>query len=266
VLKPIPADPARAGQAQLGPDAASRKLDLSPKGGVARVELPLDAEASRSTKQVTVQASFVTGGGKTVYLDPQVLALPKPIQVSTSTDGKGTTTTTITQAQEGDGQTSRRQMTITRGSSSGNPPSSSGAAKKGAFQVGDKVTVDWAGATHDAEVVGIAPTGWIKVKFPSNGIVLTPTLPPDKIKPAGGSEAKKAPAGATLRTWSSKGSKFQVKAKFVELSNGSVALEKEDGETVTVALEKLSEADQKLARQLSEESEDDPFASKPGKK
>jgi S1-C subfamily serine protease len=268
VMKPITADPAKAGKPQLGPDAASRKLDLSPRGGVARVELPLDQEASRSIKQVTVQASFVTGGGKTVYLDPQVVALPAPVQVSTTTDGKGTTTTTITQTQEGgDGaRTSRHQTTITRGGSPGKPPSTSGDAKKAAYQVGDKVMVEWAGTTYTAEVVDLAPTGWIKVKFPQNGIVMTPTLPPDRIKPAGGPEGKKAPAGATLRTWSSQGSKFQVRAKFVELSNGSVTLEKEDGDTVTVALDKLSEADQKLARQLAEESEDNPFASRPGKK
>ena len=69
-----------------------------------------------------------------------------------------------------------------------------------------------------------------------------------------------------MRTWSSKGSKFTIKAKFVALNNDSVTLEKEDGETVTVALDKLSEPDQKLARQLAEESEDNPFASKAEKK
>ena len=270
VLKSIPADPAKAGRPQLAAFAASRKLDLPLRGGIAQVELPLDAKASPTIKQVTVEASFVTVEGKTVYLDPQVIAVPTPVQVSTTSDDKGATTTTITQTQESSngGRTSRRQMTITRGSSSGKPPTTSGAGKKGSYKLGDKVLVDWAGMTHTAEVVGFAATGWITVKFPRDGIVLTPTLPPNQLKPVAGSEPKKAAAaGATVRTWSSKGSgKFKIKAKFVELSNELVTLEKEDGETVTLALDKLSEGDQKLARQLAEESEDNPFASKPAKK
>ncbi len=232
------------------------------------MELPLDVKGSPPIKQVTVQASFVNAAGKTVYLEPQVVAVPAPVQVSTSED-KGATTTTVTETQvSGDGrQTSRRQVTITRGSPSGNPPSSSSAGKNGSFKLGDKVMVDWAGKTYTAEVVGFAATGWVKVKFPSNGIELTPTLPPNQLKPVGALEQKKAATpGATVRTWSSKGNKFTITAKFVGLSNESVTLEKEDGETVTVALDKLSEPDQKLARQLANESEDNPFASKPGKK
>jgi S1-C subfamily serine protease len=266
VLKSIPADPAQAGKAQLASDAASRKLDLSLQGMVARAELPLDAKASQPIKQITVQASFVTDKGKTVYLDPQVVVVPTPVVVTTTTDGKGATTTTITQPQvNGNGRptTSRRQMTITRGSSSSNQPSTSGAEKQGPYQVGDKVMLNWAGKTYTAEVVDLAATGWIKVKFRSNGIELTPTLPPDQIKPVDGFEKKKAAAAATVRTWSSKGGRFKINAKFVELSNESVTLEKEDGETVTLSLDKLSEADQKLARQLAAESEENPFASKP---
>jgi len=269
VFKSVRADPAKAGQPQLASDAASRKLDLALRGPVARAELPLDEKASPPIKQVTVQASFVTAEGKTVYLDPQVVTVPTPVLVSTTTDGKGATTTTITQTQEsGDGrQVSRRQTTITRGSPSGNQRSTSGAGKKGSYQVGDKVRVNWAGTPYTADVVGVAATGWVKVKFLSNGIVLTPTLPPDQLESVAGPETKTVPAaGATLRSWSSKGSKFKLDAKFVGLSNGSVTLEKGDGEIVTVALDKLSEADQKLARQLAEESDDNPFASKPEKK
>jgi S1-C subfamily serine protease len=266
VPRSVAADPAKAGQPQLAADAASRKLDLSVRDGVARAELPLDAKASPPIKQVTVQPSFVTGEGKTVYLEPQVVAVPAPVQVSTTTDDKGVTTTTVTRTQEGgDGQpSSRRQVTTTQRSSSGNQAKPAGAGAKGSFKLGDKVTVNWAGKTHTAEVVGFSATGWVKVKFPRDGIELTPTLPPDQLKLVGGSEAKKAAApGAALRTWTSKGNKFTIKAKFVALSDDSVTLEKEDGETLTVALDKLSEPDQKLARQLADESEDDPFASKP---
>ncbi len=262
VPKPVPADPARVGQLQLSSDATIRKLDISPRGSIARVELPIDPKSTPPIKQVTVQPSFVTGEGRTVFLDPQVVAVPAPVQVTTKTDDKGTTTT-ITETQGGgNGGTTTRRTTITRGGTSSATPSNPGDGKKGTFKIGDKVTVNWAGKTQPAEVVGIAATGWIKVSFPSNGIVLTPTLPPDQVKPV--AEPKKsAPAGATLRSWASKGSKFTIKAKFVELSNGSVLLEKEDGENVTVPLDKLSDADQKLARQLADEAEDNPFATKP---
>lgn len=66
-----------------------------------------------------------------------------------------------------------------------------------------------------------------------------------------------------MRAWSSGGGKFTIKAKFVELKDGSVTLEKEDGDTVTVPLARLGEADQKEARRLAAESEDNPFAAKP---
>ncbi len=262
VTKSVAPDSTKAGQLQLGSEKASRKLDLSLQGGVARAELPLDAKDARTTKQVTVQVSFVTGEGKTVFLDPQVIEVPAPVQITTNSDGKGTTTTTITETKDGEG--GQRTVTITRGRSTGNPPSGSGAGKKESFKVGDKVTVVWAGKTETAEVVGFSGTGWVKVKFPRDGIELTPTLPPDKLKLVAAEKKKSPPAGATLRTWSSKGNKFTIKAKFVELSKDTVTLEKEDGEAVTLTLDKLSEADQKLARQLAEESsEDNPFATKP---
>ena len=186
-----------------------------------------------------------------------MIAVPQPVQVSTTTDAQGKTTTTITQESGEGGKTTRRQTTITRGGSSPTP----GAEKTGAFKVGDKVMVDWAGKTHSADVVGLAATGWVKVKFPRDGIVLTPTLPPDQLKPV--APEKKAAPGATLREWASQGGKFKIKAKFVELKDGSVTLEKENGDTVAVPLARLGEADQKLARQLATESEDYPFDSKP---
>jgi S1-C subfamily serine protease len=250
VPKSVAADPSRAGRPQLASEAASRKADLPLRGALARVELPLDAKATPPVKQVTVQTSYVTSAGKTVYLDPQVIPVPATVQVTTTTDAEGKTTTTITQ-ESGGGTTTRRQMTVTRGGS----PSAPGAGKKAPFKVGDK-----AGKTETAEVVDLPPNGWVKVKFPRNGIVMTPTLPPDQLKPK-----KKAAPDAALRAWSSGGGKFTIKAKFVELKDGSVTLEKEDGDTVTVPLARLGEADQKLARQLAAESEDNPFASKPGK-
>jgi S1-C subfamily serine protease len=259
VSKSVPADPSKVGRPQLASEPASRKVDLPLRGPVARVELPVDAKAAPPVKQVTVQASYVTKAGKTVYLDPQVIAVPAAVQVTTTTDGQGKTTTTITQETGPGGSTVRRQMTITRGGA----PAASGGGRPSPYKLGDKVLVEWAGKTQTAEVVGLPSNGWIKVKFPMNGIELTPTLPPNQIKPAPGSETKKAAPGAALRVWSSNGGKFTIKAKFVALRDGSVTLEKEDGETVALPLARLGEADQKLARQLSDESEENPFASKP---
>ncbi len=256
VTRPVAADPSKAGRPQLATDAASRKVDLSLRGAVARVELPLDAKATPPVKQVTVQASYVNSAGKTVYLDPQVIPVPATVQVTTTTDEQGKTTTTTTITQDGAGGTSRRQMTVTRGGSSST--STPGAGKKAPFKLGDKVLVNWAGKTETAEVVDLPSNGWVKVKFPRDGIVLTPTLPPDQIKPK-----KKAAPDAPVRAWSSGGGKFTIKAKFVELKDGSVTLEKENGDTVTVPLARLGEADQKEARRLAAESEDNPFAAKP---
>ena len=64
VPQSVPADPGKAGQAQLASHAGSRKLALTLQNNVARAELPLTAEQRQSLKAVTVQASFVNGQGR----------------------------------------------------------------------------------------------------------------------------------------------------------------------------------------------------------
>ena len=259
VLKSVTADPSKAGGPQLATEAAIQKADLPLKGGVARVDLPLGAMGSPPIKQVTVQASFVTRAGKTVYLDPQVIAVPAPVQVTTTTDDQGGTTTTITQ-DGGDGKTTRRQVTTTRSSSSGPGPE-----KKSAFKVGDKVLVAWAGKTPHGGGRRIRRDGLDQGEVPQRRHRADADAPsrPDQ---AGGAEKKAALAGRPCGEWASQSGKFKIDAKFVELKDGSVTLEKETGETVEVPLNRLGEADQKLARQLATESEDNPFASKPDDK
>jgi hypothetical protein len=137
--------------------------------------------------------------------------------------------------------------------------SKSSGGKNSTVKTGDKVRVAWAGKIEDAEVVNVGSNGWVTVKFWRNGIEMTPTLPPDDIEVAAKKSSVKPEA--KLRTWSSKGGKFKMKARFVELKDDAVALEKEGGDTVTVAMDKLSDDDQKVARQLAEELEDDPFGS-----
>jgi hypothetical protein len=143
---------------------------------------------------------------------------------------------------------------------------------KGKLSPGDKVEVEWAGERVVAEFVEYSALGWVTVKFFSSGIELTPTLPPNRIRflSAGkGANGVKRP----LRNWTDATGNFQTKARFVALVGDELTLESEDGEQITMALEKLSEADQAMARKIAAKAGsaapkadargDNPFASKP---
>jgi len=128
---------------------------------------------------------------------------------------------------------------------------------------GDKVEVEWAGEKVTADFVEYARTGWITVKFKFNGIEMDPTLPPDKVRLVSKKDKSSDKAGgAKMRTWTDKSGKFKVKAKFIELKDDEVTLETEEGKTVTMALEKLSKADQKAAQDAAKEAEENPFKEK----
>ena len=187
-------------------------------------------------------------------------ALAAPAQVTTKSDRNGTTTT-ITRSESSGNGTSRRQITITRRRSSGKR--SAPAVVKKRYKVGEKVKVDWANKVQDAEVVGLSGTGWITVRFEHHGIQMTPTLPPDQVWRV--PEKKVTDADRKVRTWSSRNGKFTVKAKFVDLDeDDNLTLEKENGATLVVALDKLSERDEKLARQLADGIDQDEQAPRRG--
>ncbi len=339
VSKALTPDPAKAGQPQLVADASARKIDLTLDGNDARAEL---SPGTTGGQQITVQVSYVNGQGVSVYLDPQVITVPAPVERGKNPGGvtsvvvigpDGTTTTTTTTES---GLNDNGRVTTRRSSSSGNRPAGPGGGKKSVFKAGDQVRMDWGGKIQEAEVINVdGNSGWVMVKFSSNGIEMTPTLPPDKLELADGDTPKRSPlndeeegsgfkrgdkvrvawAGkietaevlnvdgsngwvmvkfrrdgieltptlppdkielavkkklpppakpapkseAKLRIWSTKSGKFTITARFVELKDDSVTLEKENGETVTVALDKLSEADQKAARKLADELEENPF-------
>lgn len=61
-----------------------------------------------------------------------------------------------------------------------------------------------------------------------------------------------------VRTWSDNKGTRKVKAKFVSLENGTVTLEREDGQQVEIELKRLSEADRKFI----EDRDADPFKPK----
>ncbi|MFN0053228.1 MAG: SHD1 domain-containing protein [Planctomycetales bacterium] len=157
------------------------------------------------------------------------------------------------------------------------------------LSVGDKVQVKWAGESYPGEVQGVLSNGFVKVKFTRNGMEMTQTVSPDKVSAKGkGDSAKgtakgsdkdaatpsdkngaksKPSAGAKtaagkFRTWSDRSGKFSVKAKFISLADDQVTLQREDGRKVTLAIDKLKEEDQKVARQLAEEADENPFEPK----
>lgn len=59
------------------------------------------------------------------------------------------------------------------------------------------------------------------------------------------------PAAPAVRTWSDASGTFSTQATFVELAGGQVTLKRPDGGLVAVALEKLSDADQKYVGSLT---------------
>ena len=60
---------------------------------------------------------------------------------------------------------------------------------------------------------------------------------------SGGSREKKSSAAAS-RMWTDASGKFRIRATFVSTDEGTVRLKKADGNTISVALDRLSEADQ----------------------
>ena len=137
---------------------------------------------------------------------------------------------------------------------------------------GDKVEIEWVGRRVEAEFVEYSITGWITVKFFSNGIEHSPTFPPDKVRALGGGKNAKGPK-RPLRTWTDTTGTFKTKARFVALEGDELTLETEDGKQITLALEKLSAADQAMARKIAakvgptaskaDAKGDNPFAAKP---
>lgn len=69
-------------------------------------------------------------------------------------------------------------------------------------------------------------------------------------------------SSSEYRTWSDSTGKYKVEAKFLELNDGTIKLQKKaDNKTLTLPLSKLSETDQEAARKLSEiHDAENPFA------
>jgi len=73
-----------------------------------------------------------------------------------------------------------------------------------------------------------------------------------------------APTGAAeheSRIWSSKGGKHQIRAKFIDLVDGMVRLERPNGDITRLPLEKLSQKDQDYVQNTGKPKEEEPPAS-----
>jgi|GEM_PF-6585984 len=121
---------------------------------------------------------------------------------------------------------------------------------------GTIVDVDDWGEIKVGEFVEVTRQGWIKVRF-ENGEekdFWAKDVRVSKTKKLKGKTAKGAGAIGALsgpRTWSDASGKFKIEASFVSLAGGKVELKKTDGSTVAVPLDKLSSADQDIARSLA---------------
>ncbi len=136
------------------------------------------------------------------------------------------------------------------------------------LEIGDNVELDFLQNRINGEVVGFTGTNWPRVKFEFRGQELVQPFPPSRIKKIPGSSKSAnnitghAPSLiGKMRTWSDATGKFKVEAQLVSEQNGQVELKKVDGRVVTLAVTKLSSADQDYLKQLKlAESTENPFA------
>ncbi|HUE74364.1 MAG TPA: SHD1 domain-containing protein [Pirellulaceae bacterium] len=148
------------------------------------------------------------------------------------------------------------------------PVASFAQANKGKLpklKPGDKVIVDWLGE-QVGEFVEYTGTGWLRVKVKgATGAEQTPVFPPDSVRLPPKGATRPAP-GAELRTWTDTTGSYKTEATFVRIGeDGRVELKKANGTVAHVPLDKLSPADQELARKLAAAANagsdpNDPFA------
>ena len=117
-----------------------------------------------------------------------------------------------------------------------------------------------------AEISEILDKGRVKVHYPGFGknwdkVVRKTSLrwrgvPPDRAAPKAGA----ATVAAEMRTWTDSTGTHKIEAQFAGLADGKVTLKKADGKTVTLALDRLSEADRKQAETLAKaDASSNPF-------
>jgi hypothetical protein len=139
------------------------------------------------------------------------------------------------------------------------------AEVKGA-KVGDKLEVDFNNTWHKCTVLGETGKGrFLRARVDATGQIVnyqsTRFRELTSAKPAptegnGGGTSTTAAGG--FESWTDATGNFRIEAKFVELANNVVKLQRKDGKFVSVPLNKLSKAAQERVRQLL--VADNPFA------
>lgn len=131
-------------------------------------------------------------------------------------------------------------------------------APKSPFRVGEKVECDWGGQLVEAEVLEITRLGWLKLRLNSNGMEMTPVMPPERVRKITGKasasneeESEPTPNAAHMRTWTDRTGKHKTRAEFVSIEDGQIRLRKSDGTIVAMPLDKLSPFDQHFAMSLA---------------
>jgi hypothetical protein len=127
---------------------------------------------------------------------------------------------------------------------------------RSAFHVGQKVEIEWLGQAQSGEVTRIEATGWVRVHFKENGHDHESVFPPDWVKAKKDTPPPKAAAQSKppIRTWTDSSGVYKIEARFVAIKDGKVTLEKEDGSTKSLPLDKLSEEDQAAAKKYAEKA------------
>ncbi|MFN8856101.1 MAG: SHD1 domain-containing protein [Planctomycetaceae bacterium] len=159
------------------------------------------------------------------------------------------------------------------------------------YSVGQEVEVDYYNKWRPGVVVALPNSGRIQVEFefdplgevngssknkPDESKKTKAFFEADKVRPSkGGGTPKKTGKSAEgprkgtaggkstprgeLLDWTDSTGKFKIKARFGGLADDKVTLVKDDGKTVTLALEKLDAEGQERARKLAAGGDENPF-------
>lgn len=137
------------------------------------------------------------------------------------------------------------------------------------YAVGDRVRVEWHDKEEEAEVVSVSRSGRCRVKFKRDafGIPSEWSYAESDILGFAADGKPKPAAESEVLTWSDRTGKFKTRAALIKIDGDAVELRKEDGAVIKVPLAKLTDEDQKRAREVAAKlladaaADEDPFKS-----
>jgi len=114
---------------------------------------------------------------------------------------------------------------------------------------GDKLVMRQGAGWQRVEVVEVLSNNRVKVRVKFGGRDTERTMPLTFLRYP--DNAAQSPAAKSeKRTWTDSTGKFKIEASFVELADGKVRLKKDDGEILSIPLDKLSAEDSQLVQSL----------------